>query len=59
MPSLSVPRSGHAAATLPPAVVPGRIVVFGGEQLAEGDATIASTEYFDRDTGEWSAAARR
>ncbi len=51
---LTVPRSGHAAATLPTSVLPGRIVVFGGEQLSEGDSTIPSAEFLDISIGDWA-----
>ncbi len=47
-PSLGVPRSGHAAA-----VAGGRLIVFGGEQLEEGDETIAPVESL-RPGGDWA-----
>ena len=48
MPSLHVPRSGHAAAT-----VDSRPVVLGGEQLSEGSETIAEVEVFDARARDW------
>jgi hypothetical protein len=51
---LSVPRSGHAAASSPTSDLRGRMVVFGGEELTPGGETIEQTELFQRRTGDWS-----
>jgi N-acetylneuraminic acid mutarotase len=45
LPSLTVPRSGHAAATLP-----GTVAVFGGEQLLQ--VTVARVRRRSRDLGQ-------
>jgi hypothetical protein len=48
--NLDVPRSGHAAVK----VRAGPVVVFGGEQLSEGDQTIPQVEAFDYFADEWT-----
>jgi Kelch motif len=45
---VQVPRSGFQAA-----VVGGRIIAVGGEQLAEGDSTIGEVEILNPKTGRW------
>jgi N-acetylneuraminic acid mutarotase len=49
LPDLRTPRGGIASVRLRD----GRIVVFGGEELAPGDSTIAEVELFDPRTGRW------
>jgi hypothetical protein len=49
LPSLAVPRSGHAAAS----INGGAIAVFGGEQLSEGTETIPEAELFDPRARGW------
>jgi hypothetical protein len=49
---LTVPRSGHATAT-----IAGYIVAFGGEQLTEGDSTIPEVELWRPQTGDWEPLA--
>jgi N-acetylneuraminic acid mutarotase len=50
VPDLRTPRGGIASARLRD----GRIVVFGGENLAPGGTTIAAVELFDPRTRRWS-----
>jgi N-acetylneuraminic acid mutarotase len=51
LPDLRTPRGGIASARLPD----GRIVVFGGEDLAPGGRTIAEVELFNPRTRRWRA----
>lgn len=48
LPDVQVPRSGIASGT-----AHGKIVVFGGEELSEGNSTIEEVEIYDRSTGAW------
>ena len=46
-------RRAHARSGFQAAVVGGRIVAAGGEQLAEGDSTIGEVEILNPKTGRW------